>query len=179
MAAITSFLPWEPIPLNQSGIRRLKIVNSDRVSILRPDIELIPVADLVFYEFIFPNDLACIASFQRRFSGSGAAYWVASVSFTLPHINNQIISWVANNPTTEWLLIAEDYNGHVRVIGGDPTGLIMEFQSTTGAGPGAQNPMVFSFSAEQIFPFVTLPEYENEALFPDSEFDFSFDFSFT
>lgn len=179
MTAVNSLSPWAPIDLNQSGIRRLKLLDADLVSLVAQNAELIPLADLVFYEFIFPKDLACIASFQRQTKDTGAAFWLASVSFSLPHINNQILQWVADNPRTEWLAIAEDYNGNVRALGGNPGGLVLSFEANTGARPGDTNPMAFILAAEQLTPFTPLASYENSDLFTSGEFDYSFDFSFS
>lgn len=179
MTAVNSLFLWAPIELNQSGIRRLKFLDADLVSFLPHSTELIPLADLVFYEFIFPKDLACIASFQRQTKDTGAAFWLTRVSFSLPHINNQILQWVADNPRTEWLAIAEDYNGNVRALGGSPGGLVLTFDANTGARPGDTNPMAFALSAEQLTPFMPLTSYENSDLFTSGEFDYSFDFSFS
>ncbi|WP_353720303.1 hypothetical protein [Dyadobacter sp. 676] len=155
------------------------MVDADAVSFLSSNAELIPLEDLVFYEFIFPKQLACVASFQRQTTGNGAAFWLTSVSFSLPHINNQILQWVADSPNTEWLAIAEDYNGNVRALGGAPGGLALSFDGNTGARPGDANPMNFALSAEQIQPYTALGAYENDELFTSGEFDYSFDFSFT
>ncbi|WP_342086090.1 hypothetical protein [Dyadobacter sp. OTU695] len=179
MTAVNSLSLWAPIDRNRSGIRRLKLVDSDAVSISSVNAELIPLEDLVFYEFIFPNQLACVASFQRQIKETGAAFWLTTVSFSLPHINNQILQWVAQNPNTEWLAIAEDYNGNVRALGGTPGGMLLSFDGNTGARPGDANPMNFALAAEQIQPFTALTAYENAELFTSGEFDYSFDFSFT
>lgn len=179
MAAVNSLSPWAPIDRNQSGIRRLKLVDADSVSFLSPNAELIPLEDLVFYEFIFPKQLACVASFQRQTKETGGAFWLTSVSFSLPHINNQILNWVADNPNTEWVAIAEDYNGNVRALGGRPGGLVFDFDGNTGARPGDANPMNFALAAEQLAPFTSLASYENADLFTSGEFDYSFDFSFS
>lgn len=179
MTAVTSLSPWAPIDLNQSGIRRLKLVDADSVSILSPNAELIPKADLVFYEFIFPKALACVASFQRQLNESGAAYWAVTLSFTLPHSTNQIMEWAAGNPNTEWFIIAEDYNDNVKAFGGSTGGLALTCQGTTGARPGDINPVSFNLTANQLVPYTSLASYENADLFTSGEFDYSFNFSFS
>lgn len=167
---------WNPKRLNQSGIRRLKIVDADLMDLSDKN-DLVPQVNAILYEFIFPSDLSCTATIQRQKKEStGAVWWDQSVSFSLPHISNSIVMWAANNDETLWLAIAEDYNGITRLYGTPGDGLTMSFGATTGSGPRSSNPMNFSFEAEQLLPFIELPSYEDNILFP-SKAAFSYGFS--
>jgi len=174
MATVTSSQPWEQKQLNQSGIRRLKIVDADMLLVLNN--WLIPQNDFIFYEFIFPSDLSCIASFGRQLKESGSPFWNQNISYALPHVSDMLVMWAAENAYKLWIVIAEDYNGITRAFGGSCEGLKMSFQATTGNGPRDTNPMSFAFSAEQLAPYIILPDYEDNILFPNGA-GFSYGFS--
>ena len=179
MVTVTSHQPWEPKQLNQSGIRRLKIVDADSLLILKFSQELVPQNDFVLYEFIFPADLSCVATIQRQEKDTGSVFWTMNISFSLPHMNDQLVLWVADHSNTLWLAIAEDYNGDCRVFGGLHEGLKFAFQTTTGGAPKGTNPMAFAFSGEQLLPYLPLASYEDTALFPnDAAFSYGFSTGF-
>ena len=175
MTNVDSIQPWQPKQLNQSGIRRLKIVDA-RLLLTLPFIGLVPQGDLVFYEFIFPSDLSCTATFQRVEKETGSVFWTTSIGFNLPHISDEMVSWAAENANTLWIAIFEDYNGVTRFCGGFQEGMRMSFQATTGGSPSGQNPMVFAFSAEQMLPYKLLPAYDDNILFQNTA-GFSYGFS--
>jgi hypothetical protein len=87
-----------------------------------------------------------------------------------------MMQWADERRDILWLAIAEDYNGSTRLLGGLPQGLNLSFQGTTGNGPKDANPMGFTFSAEQLMPFLQLPSYEDATLFPNNA-AFSYGFS--
>lgn len=175
MTNVDSIQPWEPKLLNQSGIRRLKIVDA-RLLLVLPFMGLVPQGDLVFFEFTFPSDLSCTATIQRVEKETGSVFWVPTIGFSLPHISDDMVSWAIENANTLWIAISEDYNGICRFFGGFQEGLRLSFQATTGESPNSQNPMEFSLSAEQILPYKLLPAYEDEILFQNTA-GFSYGFS--
>lgn len=175
MTTVDSIQPWEQKLLNQSGIRRLKLVDARKLLAL-PFLGLVPQEDLVFYEFIFPSDLSCTATIQRVEKDTGSVFWNSNIYFSLPHISDELVNWVVENDDVLWIAIAEDYNGLCRFFGGFKEGLQMSFQATTGGGPTAQNPMDFSFGAEQLLPYKSLPAYEDNILFQNTA-GFSYGFS--
>lgn len=174
MSTVTSTQPWSQKIPNQSGIRRLKVVDANYILLLRSG--LVPQLDFIFFEFIFPSDLSCVATTSRQVRESGSVHWNQSISFNLPHMSDEMVLWVADNPETLWIAIAEDYNGGARAFGGSYEGLKLGFQATTGAGPRDANPMGFTFSGEQLIPFKTLPAYDDHVLFPNGA-GFSYGFS--
>jgi hypothetical protein len=176
MTAVTSSQLWQPKRLNQSGIRRLKIVDASALLVLKLRGELVPQRDFILYEFIFPADLSCSASIQRQVKDTGAVFWIQTITFNLPHIADAMVQWAADHAQTRWLAIAEDYNGFTNLYGGCPEGLLCAFQATTGSGPRDVNPMSFTFSAEQLLPYLPLATYNDDDLFP-SEASFSYGFS--
>lgn len=177
MAIVTTTQPWEQKTLNQSGIRRLKFVNANAVAVLRfLPYPIVPQQDFVFYEFVFPFDIPCLATTTRQIKETGSAFWVQQISFTLPHISDMLTEWAQENAQTLWLAIAEDYNGITRAFGGTLEGLRMSFQASTGSGPKDSNPMGFVLAADQLLPYVTLPSYEDEILFPNNA-GFTYGFS--
>jgi hypothetical protein len=175
MSNVTSTQPWELRELNQSGIRRLKLVDA-RLLLALPFLGLVPQQDLVFYEFIFPSDLSCAATVQRVERETGSVFWNSSIAFNLPHISDELVTWAAENGDVLWIIITEDYNGFFRFFGGLQEGMRMSFQATTGGGPTAQNPMAFNFSAEQLLPYKSIPAYEDNILFQNTA-GFSYGFS--
>ncbi|WP_031527012.1 hypothetical protein [Dyadobacter crusticola] len=178
MQTIFTTQPWQPLPLNQSGIRRLKITSSNNLFVF-PSVGLVPQSSFKFYEFIFPSDLSCVASVQKQKAESGSIFWQVQISFSLPHFLDSITEWVVTNAQTQWILIAEDYNGTCRAFGGTPDGLDFAFQATTGSGPRDANPMVFTFSGNQLAPFFPLLAYEDSDIFPnDAAFSYGFSIGF-
>ena len=175
MSNVTSTQPWELRELNQSGIRRLKLVDA-RLILALPTFGLVPKKDLEFFEFIFPSDLSCSATVQRSERDTGSVFWNVSIGFTLPHMSDELVSWVDDNSDALWIAITEDYNGFCRFFGGWQEGLRLSFQATTGSGPTAQNPMAFNLSAEQLIPYKSLPAYEDKILFQNTA-GFSYGFS--
>jgi len=163
MSTVTTSQPWQQKQLNQSGIRRLKIVDADLVDVVGSD--LIPMQDCKIYEFVFPSDLSCTATVTRQTTESAAIFWAINISFDLPHMSDDMILWAAETDKIKWLLISEDYNGYSRCYGGLPEGLELRFQATGGARPAAANPMNFSFIGNQIVPFTTLSGYDDNDLF--------------
>ena len=141
--------------------------------------ELIPLGPITLYEFTFPSDLSCSASFQRQYADSGSGFWIQTISFFLPHLSNDLLEWAFEHRDTEWMIISEDYNGEVRASGGIPDGLRLDFQASTGAGPTAANPMQFAFSGRQLRPFTPIASYDDDILFPAGEFDYGFDLDFS
>lgn len=183
MTTVNSSQPWQQRLLNQSGIRRLKFVNAELMLVapaypLSENLNtiLVPQENVEFYEFTFPSDLSCVASFQRQQKESGSAFWIQTLAFNLPHMSDGMLTWAAMNAQTRWILFAEDYNGHARVLGGMHEGLQMGFGATTGESPRGTNPMSFSLSGEQLLPYLTIPSYEDNILFPNNA-GFSYGFS--
>ena len=182
MTTVNSSQPWQQRLLNQSGIRRLKIVDADLVTVLLGHYDgtlnaiIVPQEDVTFYEFIFPSDLSCVAGFQRLETESGSVYYTQALSFNLPHISNEISTWSMNTGQTRWLAFTEDYNGECRVWGGAHQGLKLDFSATTGESPRGANPMSFSLSEQQLLPYISIGSYEDNIIFPNNA-GFSYGFS--
>lgn len=171
MATTQTSQIWQPQQLNNSGIRRLKIVDSRSVTLLpvgvnTNKVSLLPTGAVELFEFIFPSDLSCVATTALLRKESGYPYWTQNVSFTLPHLQNEVLNWAGSNAEAQWLLIAEDYNEITRLMGGSRHGLDMSFQASTGAMPNAENPMAFTFTGEQLQPYQELPGYDDSMIFP-------------
>ncbi|WP_149242585.1 hypothetical protein [Dyadobacter sp. 32] len=184
MATTQTSQIWQPQQLNLSGIRRLKLVDAESF-LLRPlghntnKVALVQLTDVEFYEFIFPSDLSCVATTSLGKKESGYPYWVQNISFTLPHVQDDVIKWAAQKAEVRWLLITEAYNGSTRLLGGSPHGLDMTFQATTGSAPKEENPMAFGFTSEQLHPYLEVPGYDDAVLFPESAaFTYGFSLAF-
>ncbi|WP_254562140.1 hypothetical protein [Dyadobacter diqingensis] len=171
MATTQTIRLWQPQQLNNSGIRRLKLIDADTVKLLPVGIQtnqvsLLPQGDVVLYEFIFPSDLSCVANTALQKTNTGDYYWVQNLGFSLPHIQDEVLLWMQSNVFNKWLAITEAYNGSIRLFGGTPYGLDLSMQATTGATPKDSNPMSFSLSGEQLYPYHRIPGYEDESIFP-------------
>ncbi|GLU54455.1 hypothetical protein Dfri01_39160 [Dyadobacter frigoris] len=137
---------------------------------------LVPQQNVEFYEFTFPSDLSCVAGFQRQEKETGSISWIQNITFNLPHMSDGMLMWAAMNGQTRWIVFTEDYNGLARVLGGMHQGLKMSFGATTGESPKGTNPMSFSLTEEQLLPYLTIPSYEDNILFPSTA-GFSYGFS--
>ena len=175
MTTVTSNQPWEQRQLNRSGIRRLKLVDANSLYVF-PHFGLIPQKDLTFFEFIFPADLSCSATFQLQNKETGSTFWAVNINFSLPHLQDPLVAWITSNEKTLWIAIAEDYNGMSYAFGGMHEGLKLNLQATTGNGPRDTNPMAFTLGAEQLRPYTPLPDYEDSELFSNTA-GFSYGFS--
>lgn len=172
---------WWPQQLNSSGIRRLKIIDSRSVKILPflRGASLFPIHDVVMYEFIFPSDLPCVASFTLSKKDTGATFWNQNITCTLPHIQDQILAWAYDNAQVQWLAIVESNNGSVRLMGGCPKGLDWNLQASTGGSPKDVNPQTLSFGGEQLLPYMEVAGYEDDMLFPtNSGYTYGFSLAF-
>lgn len=177
MTTVSSVQPWQLRELNQSGIRRLKLV--DATSLLYvPGVGLVPQKSFEFFEFIFPADLSCQASFERKVTESLSGYWSQLVSYSLPHLSDELAQWVGAKEKTQWCVLTEDYNGVPRMFGGMFEGLNLAFQGNTGSGPKDVNPLTFSFSGDQLAPYIYLASYEDSVLFPAGGFSYGFSIGF-
>lgn len=183
MTTVNSSQPWQQRLLNQSGIRRLKLVDADlMVALLAFPYDgtlnaiLVPEQNVTFYEFIFPSDLSCVASFQRQETESGSVFYSQSLAFNLPHLSNEMSTWSMITGQTRWLAFTEDYNGECRVWGGALDGLKLSFSATTGESPRSGNPMSFALSEQQLLPYISISSYEDNILFPNNA-GFSYGFS--
>jgi len=177
MTTISTNAAWQLRPLNQSGIRRLKLAGAAAL-MLAPG-QVIPQTSFVFYEFVFPSDLSCVASFTRKETERGSVFWTQTISFNLPHLADGLVAWIAQNKTTDWVAITEDYNGVCRAFGGQPDGLRLGFQATTGAGPRDANPMAFQLTGDQLEAYHLLPDYADDVLFaPGAGFSYGFSTGF-
>lgn len=177
MTTVSSVQPWQLRELNQSGIRRLKLVEADALLYL-PPVGLVPQKSFEFFEFIFPVDIPCQASFEKKVTESLSGYWSQAVSYSLPHLSDELTHWVEANKTTQWCVLTEDYNGVARMFGGMSEGLNLAFQGSTGTGPKDANPLSFSFSGDQLAPYIYLPSYEDSVLFPAGGFSYGFSIGF-
>ncbi|WP_439555055.1 hypothetical protein [Dyadobacter sp.] len=175
MPIIETNQPWQLRPLNQSGIRRIKLVSADTLKFF-PSAGLVPQTSFVFYEFIFPSDLPCIATVQQQESPTGQIFFAQSISFSLPHFSDLLIQWIARERNTDWLVIAEDNNEITRLFGGVPDGLRLSLQGNTGAGRRDTNPISFSLTGQQLTPYTLLADYQDQILFPNNA-GFSYGFS--
>ena len=171
---------WAPRELNISGIRRLKLISAYDVDIQQTEFSgnITPNRDIEIFEFVFPADLTCQASWSLQGKDTGSNYWSVQISFELPHENLQIMSWVQDTMHQEWIAILELNNGPTRLMGGLPSGLKMNIGATTGSTRRSSNATSINLQAEQLIPYLELVGYENEQLFPEAGFTHGFSYAF-
>lgn len=173
---------WEQIQLNRAGLRRIKLIDADTVTVLGfLPFPLVPATTpLLLYEFVFPDKIGAGLTLQRQRTGAGAAYWKQSIKFSLPHFSDVVASWLDAHPDTRWLAIAEDNNLVTRLlVGPGNRGLALAAEGTTGLGQTDRNLMSFALEGDSASPGRILPSYEDDLLFASgSAFSYGFSLGF-
>lgn len=106
-------------------------------------------------------------------SEQGLAY-EQSLSMDVPNPSPELLAWLLTHNRTEWLLVWEDYNDTAWLSGTEENGLRMLWSRSVAS----QNALVITWTGRLPLPSFVVAGFEPAELFPDSAFDYSFNFDF-
>jgi hypothetical protein len=171
---------------NAGGLRRLRLLpESAVVDVLDPvrfpntlAYPTVPVGNLLLTdstttEFVLPPVPAGF-SVTHSTTVYGDEFAV-SILFRIPRQRAELVGWLSRNLGRRWIVLAEDRNGLISILGDVDNGLVLTTALATGDQATGQNSIGFELTGRiSHAPWLA----EQWTMFPEGAFDFSFDSSF-
>lgn len=123
-------------------------------------------------ELVFPPD-GCSFNEVSTTDEAGTV-WSTTLLATIPQNQPALLDWIDANQATRWLAIWLDRNGLAYLAGDPGNGLRLEISRSIAA----TNAVGFTLKGRSWHPVWFLETFDSASLFPDVDFDLSFDFSF-